>query len=188
MKSANKNSFATLLLTACAALAFLGSTAATHAGVYIKFEGVDGESLDTGHEGWIPILSFSQGMSRTESSDPDSDPRLPGTPKFDPITCTKKLDRSSPKLMAMTGRGRLIPTVVVDFTKANPKGLGSVTYMRIELVNVRIGHLRLAGKNSADTVPVENFSLNFEQIKATYFEDDPDRKNGEFEWKVEEGT
>ena len=32
-----------------------------HSSAYIKFDGVDGEAMSAGHEGWSEIISFSQG-------------------------------------------------------------------------------------------------------------------------------
>lgn len=48
----------------------------------------------------------------------------------------------------------------------------------------------VGGSGQSEEVPMEDFSLNFEQIKVTYTENDSTGKkkgNVEYEWKVEEG-
>ena len=48
----------------------------------------------------------------------------------------------------------------------------------------------ISGSGQSEEVPMETFSLNFEEIKVTYTECDREGKskgNVEYSWKVEEG-
>jgi type VI protein secretion system component Hcp len=63
------------------------------------------------------------------------------------------------------------------------------TVYKYELSNVLITNFYCFGDTSEDA-PVEEFSLNFEEITVTYTEFDAEGKskgNVEFTWKVEEG-
>jgi type VI protein secretion system component Hcp len=50
----------------------------------------------------------------------------------------------------------------------------------------------ISGSAQGEDVPTEQFSLNFEEIKVTYTEQDKatgqPKGNVEYSWKVEEGT
>jgi type VI protein secretion system component Hcp len=64
-----------------------------------------------------------------------------------------------------------------------------VTYYSYELKNVLVTSYNISGAGQSESVPVEQFSLNFEEIKVTYVENDAaGRKKGQIEytWKVEQ--
>jgi len=65
-----------------------------------------------------------------------------------------------------------------------------VTYYAYELKNVLVTSYSVGGSGQSDDVPMEQFSLNYEEIKVTYTENDSKGKkkgNVEYSWKVEEG-
>ena len=65
-----------------------------------------------------------------------------------------------------------------------------MTYYRYELKNVLVTSYSVSGAAQSEDVPSEDFSLNFEEIKVTYTENDNKGKkkgNVEYGWKVEEG-
>ena len=83
----------------------------------------------------------------------------------------------------------VFPKVEIDCT-ASYTDAGRVTYYRYELTNVMVTSYNVSGSGQAEDVPVEDFSLNFEEIKVTYTENDNAGKkkgNVEYSWKVEEG-
>ena len=52
-------------------------------------------------------------------------------------------------------------------------------------------HYNISGSGQSEDVPMEDFSLNFEEIKVTYTEADAaGKKKGsvEYSWKVEEAS
>ena len=71
-----------------------------------------------------------------------------------------------------------------------PTDSGRVTYYRYELKNVLVTSYNVSGSGQSEDVPMEDFSLNFEEVKVTYTENDNKGKskgNVEYSWKVEEG-
>jgi type VI secretion system secreted protein Hcp len=156
---------------------------------YIKYDGIDGEATDVGHENWSEIVSFSQSVSVPISSFVGS-VRSRGLPQVRDFVVTKRVDKATPKLMEAIVKGTRIPLVQMEI--ASPDADGSQrTYLKYELRNVLISNYRVGGSASGDSVPVESISLNYEEIKVTYSEGSkPGAISGgnvEFEWKVEEG-
>ena len=106
------------------------------------------------------------------------------------LSCAKELDKSSPKIAEAVCKGKVFPKVEIDVT-ASTTDKGRVTYYRYELTNVMVTGYNISGSGQAEDVPMEDFSLNFEEIKVTYTENDSKGKkkgNIEYSWKVEEGT
>jgi len=155
---------------------------------YIKFEGVDGEAQDKDHKGWSDLGSFQQGITQPGRS-ATGPTRRRGDVIMDDVVCTKELDKASPKLAESICKGKVFPKVEIDCT-ASTTDAGRVTYYRYELKNAMVTSYDISGSGQAEEVPMETFSLNFEEIKVTYTECDAAGKskgNVEYTWKVEEG-
>jgi type VI secretion system secreted protein Hcp len=171
----------TVLIFGIFILSAIGFSEAYAAG-YIKFDGVDGESKDANHDKWIDITSFQQTITRAQGA-------VRATPVFEDIQVVKEVDKSSPKLAESLAREQMFPSVIIHFTKSIG-GVEEQTYYTYELKNVMITSYSIGG--TADTLPREEISLNFEEIKATYteYDDKSGQKKGnvEYSWKVEEGT
>ena len=177
-----KKEFQLAAISICTlSLVLVGLSNYANAAAYIKFDGIDGEATDRGHDSWINVLSISHSITR--NADSSATARSTGAASFSDLSVTKELDKSSPKLAEAISTGRVIPKVVFDLTSS------SGTYLKYELKNVMITSYSMSG--SADDVPMEELSLNFEEIKMTYTEYGADGKskgNVEYSWKVEEGT
>lgn len=162
-------------------LVLVGLSNYADAAAYIKFDGIDGEVSSRGHDGWIDIISVSHSISRGAESSATA--RSSGIASFSDIVITKELDKSSPKLAEAVSSGRMIPMVAFELTSA------SGTYLKYELKNVMVTSYSMSG--NADDRPMEEISLNFEEIKVTYTEYGQEGKakgNVEYSWKVEEGS
>lgn len=156
------------------------------AGMFIKFEGVDGETQDSSYRGWCNALSFSQGQSLPDGSAGMT--RQRGNVVFEDIVVVKELDKASPKLAEAVCKGNVFPKVEIHLTRSYA---GLVTYYAYELKNVLIVGYRIGGSDYSEHVPTEEISLSFEEIKVTYTEfDEGGRAKGnvEYTWRVEEGT
>ncbi|MBC2713118.1 MAG: type VI secretion system tube protein Hcp [Desulfosarcina sp.] len=155
---------------------------------YIKFDGVDGEAQDKDHKAWSDLASFSQGLHQPGGGATGA-ARRRGDVILDDLTCAKGLDKASPKIAEAICKGKVFPKVEIDLT-ASFTDAGRVTYYRYELTNVAVTSYNIGGSGQSEEVPMEDFSLNFEEIKVTYTENDSKGKskgNVEYSWKVEEG-
>lgn len=158
---------------------------------YIKFDGIDGEAIDRGHKDWIDILSVSHGISRPMSAGATGATRQRAAATYGDVVVVKELDKSSPKLMESLSTGAVIPTMALSVTRASADGT-STPYLQWELKNVMVTAYRISGATSGEDRPTETISLNYEEIKVTYTEQDAatgaTKGNVEYNWKVEEGT
>jgi type VI secretion system secreted protein Hcp len=155
---------------------------------YIKFDGIEGEAQDKDHKGWSDIVSFSQGMMQPGSGATGATRRR-GDVIMEDLNVTKELDKASPKIAESICNGKVFPKVEIHLT-ASYTDAGRVTYFAYELKNVLVTSYNISGSAQSEDVPTEVFSLNFEEIKATYTEaDQAGKKKGsvEYGYKVEEG-
>jgi len=133
--------------------------------IYVKFDGVDGETMDPAHQGWSTALSFTQAhtgpVSRTSGA-------AAGRVTFEGLRVTKELDKASPKLADGVCKGKVYSTAVIHVTRA--LGTSRPTYYKYELKNALVSSYRVSGTDAA--VPVEELTLSFEEIKVTYTEYD----------------
>jgi type VI secretion system secreted protein Hcp len=158
---------------------------ATGGRMYMQITGINGEATDKDHKDWIEVLSFSMGMADPIGGATGSTRRR-GDVVIEDIVVVKELDKSSPKLMEKCAMGGVIPSLVLEVC-CEAEG-SSLTYYKYELENVMVTSFYCVG-STADDVPVETVTLNYEEITVTYTEIDSEGKskgNVEFTWKVEE--
>jgi len=158
------------------------------AGMFIRFEGVDGEAQDSRYIGWCNALSFSQGQSLPEGEAGTTRQRADVV--FEDIVVVKELDKASPKLAEAVCKGMVFPKVEIHLTRSYTN-TGLVTYYTYELNNVLIVGYRIGGSGYSEHIPTEKITLSFEEIKVTYTEiDEGGRPKGnvEYTWRLEEGA
>ena len=152
--------------------------------MYIFFEGIEGESQDEEYRDWSNIDSFSQGQSISNGIEGE----WAGQLVFDEIKIVKPLDKVSPKLAEAVCTGMVFPNVEIHVT-ASLGSARNATYYAYQLTNVRITSYSISGSTEGD-IPVEQLSLNFEQIRAVYTEYDASGRpqgNVEYTWTLGEG-
>ena len=155
---------------------------------YIKFDGVDGEAQDKDHQKWSDLASFGQGLHQPGGGATGATRRR-GDVILDDIACSKELDKASPKIAESICMGKVFPKVEIHLS-ASYTDAGRVTYYAYELKNVLVTSYNIGGSGQGEDVPMEDFALNFEEIKVTYTEMDSKggkKGNVEYSWKVEEG-
>jgi len=176
---------ASLLLALATGLVLLPFSA--NAAIYMKIDGLEGESTDVNHEGWIDVLSVSESL-HAPTGPTSGATRQRGAVVFEDIVVAKELDRTSPKLREALAQGRVYPKIEIEITGSCDSE--QVTYFKYEFKNASLTGVSLDGSDS-DALPIEMVSLDFEEIKWAYTELDHDCKKGgqvEATWKVEEGT
>jgi type VI secretion system Hcp family effector len=120
---------------------------------FIKFDGVDGESVDKDHKGWSDLLSMSEVYETTSGS-----LSVRGGTISDEFLIVKLLDKSSPKLSEAIAKGQVFPKVSIDLC-TNQKSYCTLSY---ELKNVMITSYSISG--SSDELPVEEILLDYEEL------------------------
>jgi type VI secretion system secreted protein Hcp len=156
--------------------------------LYIKIDGIDGESSDSNHSKWIIADSASLPIFRSIPGGAVDQQRTKGETTLGDITFVRQLDKSSPKLMEACALGKFNKAVTVEFTST--MGGKTETYLKWALENVIFTGYSVHGNSSGEPLPSEQVSVNFTKITYTYTEYDPKTgsKKGNVESKYELGA
>lgn len=151
--------------------------------IFLNVDGIPGESLDTKHDEWIDVISFSHGISQPTST---LTTRTTGRSTHQDFVVIKELDKSSPKLALACCNGSHITQVIIEVCRADT----SDKYMRYTLTDVIVASISQNGSSqSEDARPVEEISLRYGRIDWSYTEIDPvtstAKGNVEAYWDVE---
>jgi type VI secretion system secreted protein Hcp len=149
--------------------------------MFLKLDGIKGESKDHKHKDEIHIESFSWGLSQTGAHGAGGGGGA-GKVNVHDISITKFLDKSSPDLMLHCCNGKHIPNGLVTVRKAGDKPL---EYMKIKLQDILVSSVQHAG-HGGDLL-TESLSLNFAKFHIEYQEQKSDGSGipgGEMGWDV----
>lgn len=156
----------------------------TNTAIYADFDGIDGESKSDAHDKWVDVLSFSFSLHKPGTGTGAT--RRRGDVVLEDIILVKRIDKATPKLQEAVAKGKVIATVVIEFTKTIDSY--ERIYYRYELENVMVTSYQ--STVDACGVAQDVLELNFEEVTITYTEIDEDglsKGNIEWTWKVEEG-
>ena len=125
--------------------------------MFLKVQGVTGESNDAVHKGEIEIDSWSWGMQGQSEGGLTS-----SKARYNDVQVVKRADRSSPTLMSYLGSHKVVDQAVITVRKA---GTTPLEYYTIELKKVRI---RSFQTDTDGTEIRERIALGFAQATVTY--------------------
>jgi type VI secretion system secreted protein Hcp len=134
------------------------------AAVFMKFDGIDGESHDAAQRGAIDVLSWSWGASNPGSHAGGGGGGA-GKVIMTDVTVTKELDKSSPRLMLACARGELIREAVLI---CRDSGDEAVEYLKITFSDILVSSYSVSGSGDGDARPTESISFNFTRIEIEY--------------------
>ncbi|HMU46453.1 MAG TPA: type VI secretion system tube protein Hcp [Chitinophagaceae bacterium] len=146
-------------------LLYTGITSAQR--MYIKIDGVDGESTERGHEKWIDLLSYKQGVNAESGAVSGAARMRTGKTTFSDLTIVKKIDKTSPLLMEKCAKGLTIPKVELEITAPNRNGTSGVFY-KITLTDVRISGVNASSDCSSGCQTMEEVSFYYNKISWEY--------------------
>ena len=132
--------------------------------MFLKLDGIKGESKDHKHKDEIHIESFSWGMSQTGAHGAGGGGGA-GKVAVHDISVTKFVDKSSPELMLACCNGKHIKEGLITVRKAGEKPL---EYLKIKLTDILISGVQDAGHGS--DLLSENVTLNFSKFHLDYQE------------------
>jgi type VI secretion system secreted protein Hcp len=151
--------------------------------MFIKLEGIDGESKDAKHEGEIDVLAWSWGMSQSGTMHLGGGGGA-GKVSVQDLSLTKYIDRASGNLMLYCASGKHIPEAKLVVRKAGDKPL---EYVVITMTDCIVSSVSTGGSGGEDRL-TENVSLNFAKVKVEYQEQAKDgsgKAGPEFGWNIE---
>jgi type VI secretion system Hcp family effector len=136
--------------------------------IYLYLDGIPGESTKKGVEGWIEISSFSNG-STNHSSVAAGTGMGSGKVEFSSISCTKQLDKSSPKLALNNWNGTHIAKGTI-LVRQSTGDTTTQTYFQYDLQQVFVDSISWGAAAGGGSKPSESVSLSFNQIQVAYSE------------------
>jgi type VI secretion system secreted protein Hcp len=126
--------------------------------IYVKIEGIDGESKDEKHKGWIDAISLGYGVSQSSSMFSGGGGGV-GKADFGGVVFSHHLDRASPNLFKYCAAGKHIPKVEISACKS---GGGQKEFAHITLTDVIVTGVGPNG--NAGSIWVETVSLAYSKI------------------------
>jgi type VI secretion system secreted protein Hcp len=133
--------------------------------MFIKFDGIDGESKDDKHKGEHDVLAWSWGMSQSGSAHVGGGGGT-GKVSVNDLSFTKYIDKGSPDLMLNCCQGKHIDKATLTVRKA---GGDPLEYVKIEMQEVIVSSVSTGGSGGEDRL-TENITLNFAKVKVDYKE------------------
>jgi type VI secretion system secreted protein Hcp len=126
--------------------------------LFLKLDGIQGESTDSVHRGEIVLLSYTQSFINPGGA--------AAQPNCGAITVTKVIDRSSPALIGVVLRGNRIPTGVITFRH---EGGLRLEYYKVTLTDVLINAISQTDASPTDpTTILEQISMNASTLRFEY--------------------
>ena len=132
--------------------------------MFLKIDGVDGESKDKKHGKAIDVLPWSWGASNSGSAHVGGGAGA-GKANVQDLTVTKYVDSSSPKLLLACCSGNHYNNALLTVRKAG--GDNPVEYVKIKMEQVFITLVSTGGHGGDDRL-TETVSLNFSKVHLDY--------------------
>jgi type VI secretion system secreted protein Hcp len=136
--------------------------------MFLKIDGVEGESQSSKHKGEIEILSFSWGLSQT-AGQPGSGGGA-GKVNAQDFSIVKLLDTATPQLIELACRGQHVGSALL--TLARSGGKEQQEYLKIKLTDILVSSYSTGG--SSQGIPAEQVSFSFQDIEVSAAEVRPD--------------
>ena len=127
--------------------------------IYLRLDGIKGESTAQGFEGQIEAGSFSHSVARPLGLATGSTEAEVGPPTLSEITLTKTIDASSVPLLRAFLVGEPFGTGRISFTRTDREVL--FAYLWLDLANVWITSI---ATSSGGDRPMEQLSLHVDRL------------------------
>lgn len=131
--------------------------------IFLKINGIDGESQDAAHKNEIDISSWSWQVLQ-ESNMHQGSGGGSGKATVKDLVVVHNVDRSSPNLMKYCLTGKHISEARLTVRKA---GGNPLEYLKITMTDVVITNVQPAG-STKDEVISEQVSMSFAKVKQEY--------------------
>jgi len=145
--------------------------------MFLKVEGVKGESTDSIHKEWMEVMSFSHGLSQAPGGALSSEGALTGgRADHSDFSIVKRLDSASPTLAILLCRGSAIKEIVFELCRATGD---KTTFMKYTFKNCIVSGYRPGGSGVGDDpLPLEEVSFRYGEIYYEYTPTSPTGQKG----------
>ena len=119
--------------------------------MFMRIEGVSGESKDSNHKSWTDIQSFSWGAEQPGSMSSGGGGGA-GKVNFDDLTVVAAIDKAAPTVLKNCSVGQHLGKVEISVCKA---GGNQVEYSRTTLEDVLITDVKFVGAKENESLIME---------------------------------
>jgi type VI secretion system secreted protein Hcp len=144
-----------------------GAGVHAHSDMFLKIDGIDGETKAKGHEKEIQLHGFSFGATQPASSATGGGAGV-GRVQIHDMVVHKYVDAASPKLFTYCTGGSHTANALLSVRKA---GGQQQDYLKITLKEVLVTNINTTGSEGS-SLPLEQISLAFSAIKIEYHAQD----------------
>lgn len=132
--------------------------------IFIKFNGIDGESQDVAHKGEIEVLGWNWAVGQTSNMHTGSGGGA-GKSFVHDLVFEHYIDKSSPNILQYCLTGKHISEAALTVRKA---GGSPLDYLKITLQELIITRVQSVGYYRMRS-PREKIALSFTRLKFDYF-------------------
>ena len=131
--------------------------------MFLKIEGIKGESADDKHKDEIDVLAWSWGASQSGTMHTGGGGGA-GKANFQDLSVTKWVDKSSHALIKAVSVGQHVKTVLLTVRKA---GENPLEYIKFTMKDCLISSISTGGSGGEDRL-TENLTINFGNFAYEY--------------------
>ncbi|MGB9178254.1 MAG: type VI secretion system tube protein Hcp [Pyrinomonadaceae bacterium] len=137
---------------------------------FLKVDGIEGESQDHAHKNEIQLESWSWGESN-QGDMAQGGGGGAGKVSMQDIHAVARISKASPKLMLACASGQHIKKAVLTCRKA---GKTQQEFLKYTCSDLLVSSYQTGGSAHGDTLPMDQFSINFAKIELEYKEQKAD--------------
>jgi type VI secretion system secreted protein Hcp len=137
--------------------------------IFLKIDGIDGESAFDGHKAEIDVLSWSWGVTQQGTTHVGGGGGA-GKANVNDLSFVHSVDLASPNLLKNCFTGKHIKEALLTQRKAG--GDKSLPYLTIKMTDVIISSVQPGGSDGSAEKPTESVTLNFADVEYIYKQQD----------------
>jgi len=160
----------TVVVAAILAVAVLAGGAWGAMDMFLKIDGIEGESPDSKHKNEIDVLSWSWAIKHPATATGTGGGGATGKPEFSDLTVRKYVDKASPDLFLSAAMGEHIKSVVLT---VRTEGKTAIDFFKMTLSDVLVTSVANGG-TAADDRLLEDITLNYRKVEMRYVPIGPD--------------
>ncbi len=135
--------------------------------IYLKIDGINGNSLDESHTDWIEVQTWTWGATNMSNVGQGGGAAV-GTSDVQPITLTVTSAKSSVEMMHRCITGKHLGDITLEATKTT--GEKEDKWLKIELKDALISGMQMGGDSSG--YGIDTVTIQYEEHKHEIFEQD----------------
>jgi type VI secretion system secreted protein Hcp len=133
--------------------------------LFLKIDGIAGESADKAHKDEIELESFSWGETNAGPAHGGGAGGGAGKVQMQDLHFVARVNKASPTLMLACATGKHLKQAVLTARKA---GKGQQEFLIFKFTDLLVSSYQTGGAAHGDTVPIDQVSFNFGKIEMEY--------------------